>query len=89
MSRKNKVFDPKGQKETINSLEGLFGNFVRSENQAVIDKELKLGRYAENEFGGPEAVADPLTELLREGARDGKSPEACHRGRSTWVLARP
>ena len=44
MARKNKVFDPKGQKEIINSLKGLFGNFVCSENQEVIDKELKLGR---------------------------------------------
>ena len=69
MGRKNKVFDPKGQKEMIDSLNGLFADFVNRETQAVIDKGLELGRYAGNRFGSPEEVADPLGELLRDGAR--------------------
>ena len=69
MGRKNKVFGLKGQKEMIDSLNGLFANFVNRETQAVIDKGLELGRYAGNGFGSPEEVDDPLGELLRDGAR--------------------
>ena len=69
MGRKNKVFDPKGQKEIINSLNGLFDNFVHRETQTAIDKTLKLDRNGENGSGGPQAVTDPLSELLRDGAR--------------------
>ena len=60
MGRKNKVFGLKGQKEMIDSLNGLFANFVNRETQAVIDKGLELGRYAGNGFGSPEEVDDPL-----------------------------
>ena len=37
MGRKNKVFGLKGQKEMIDSLNGLFANFVNRETQAVIE----------------------------------------------------
>lgn len=69
MGRKNKVFDLKGQKEMIDSLNGFFANFVSRETQAVVDKAVKLDRNGEAGFGDTEAVADPLSELLRDGAR--------------------
>ena len=42
MGKKDKVFDLKGQKETIDSLNGLFSKFVHSEGQRAVAKELKL-----------------------------------------------
>ena len=69
MGKKDKVFDLKGQKETIDSLNGLFSKFVHSEGQRAVAKELKLDGHMGNGLQGPEAVADPLSEMLREGAR--------------------
>ena len=69
MGKKDKVFDLKGQKETIDSLNGLFSKFVHSERQRAVAKELKLDGHMGNGLQGPGAVADPLSEMLREGAR--------------------
>ena len=69
MGKKDKVFDLKGQKETIDSLNGLFSKFVHSEGQRAVAKELKLDGHKGNGLQGPGAVADPLSEMLREGAR--------------------
>ena len=59
MGKKDKVFDLKGQKETIDSLNGLFSKFVHSEGQRAVAKELKLDGHMGNGLQGPGAVADP------------------------------
>ena len=43
----------------IDSLNGLFANFVNRETQAVIDKGLELGRYAGNGSGVPRRLTTP------------------------------
>ena len=63
MGRKNKVFEPKGQKETIDLSRELFARSIPSE-----DQELEFGRYGSG-FGDPQDVFDPLTGILRGGAR--------------------
>ena len=69
MGRKNKVFEPKGQKETMDLLKELFAKSIPSENQQITGKELDLGGYGESGFGDPQNVFDPLTGMLRDGAR--------------------
>ena len=69
MAKKNKVFDPEGQKETIGSLNGLFSKFVCSETHRAVGKELKLDGHMGTGFQGPGAVTDPLSGMLRDGAR--------------------
>ena len=69
MAKKNKVFDPEGQKETIDLLNGLFSKFVRSERHRAVGKELKLDGHMGTGLQGPGAVTDPLSGMLRDGAR--------------------
>ena len=69
MGRKNKVFEPKGQKETMDLLKELFAKSIPSENQQITGKELDLGGYGESGFGDPQNVFDPLTGMLRDGVR--------------------
>ena len=69
MAKKNKVFDPEGQKETMDSLNGLFSKFVCSETHRAVGKELKLDGHMGTGFQGPGAVTDPLSGMLRDGAR--------------------
>ena len=70
MGRKNKVFEPKGQKETIEQLRELFDKHIPSNNKQSAGNELQLGGYASRGFADSwESFDDPLTQMLRDGAR--------------------
>ena len=67
MARKNKVFEPKGQKETKDLFRELFDKHLPSKNQETTSK-LELGGH--RGFADPwKGFNDPLTQMLRDGAR--------------------
>ena len=67
MARKNKTFEPKGQKETKDLFRELFDKHLPSKNQETTSK-LELGGH--RGFADPwKGFNDPLTQMLRDGAR--------------------
>ena len=70
MDRRNKVFEPKSQKETTEQLRELFDKHIPSSNKQVASNELELGGYGSRGVADPwENLDDPLTQMLRDGAR--------------------